>query len=158
MTQIHEGPEVIVDCIWVFFLNGCSGSPTDLGVQEGKLKPCSGRPNCISSQSQGRKHYEPPLTYDGLLGPANKALENAIGSMPGSRIVTYGYNYIHAEFSSDWFGFVDDVEFYFDELHKTIHLRSASRAGYSDFGVNRRRMKEIRARYYQELNRLEAGE
>ncbi|MCP4711439.1 MAG: DUF1499 domain-containing protein [Planctomycetes bacterium] len=140
----------------MFLLTGCSGSPTDLGVNEGKLKSCSGRPNCISSQSQGSKHYEPPLTYEGLLGTANTALINAVGAMPYSRIVIYDYNYIHAEFSSDWFGFVDDVEFYFDDVHKTIHLRSASRVGYSDFGVNRRRMMKIRTRYYQELERLEA--
>jgi uncharacterized protein (DUF1499 family) len=63
------------------------------------------------------------------------------------KVVTVKANYIHAEFRSRLFGFVDDVEFSFDEDPKTVHLRSASRTGYYDFGVNRKRMERIRAQF-----------
>jgi uncharacterized protein (DUF1499 family) len=81
-----------------------------------------------------------------LMG-AKKALISVINSMDRSRIVTDKENYIHAEFTSAFFRFVDDVEFYFDEKDKTIQLKSASRVGYSDFGVNRQRIDTIQSRF-----------
>jgi uncharacterized protein (DUF1499 family) len=67
--------------------------------------------------------------------------------MKRSEIVTAGTNYIHATFTSALFGFVDDVEFSFDEQNKIMNVRSASRTGYSDLGVNRKRVEEIRRRF-----------
>ena len=67
--------------------------------------------------------------------------------MGRTTVVTVQENYIHAEFTSRLFRFVDDVEFCFDDDHKTIHLRSASRTGYSDLGVNRKRIERIRQRF-----------
>ena len=76
-------------------------------------------------------------------------LKVVIGAMPRSKIVTADERYIHAEFSSGLFRFVDDVEFLIDPDTKTIHFRSASRVGRSDLGVNRKRMEEIRQRFDQ---------
>jgi uncharacterized protein (DUF1499 family) len=67
--------------------------------------------------------------------------------MKRSEIVTAENNYIHATFTSFLFRFVDDVEFSFDDETKVINVRSASRTGYSDLGVNRRRVEEIRKRF-----------
>ncbi len=67
--------------------------------------------------------------------------------MKGSRITEEKPGYLHAEFRSALFGFVDDVEFRMDEAHGRIDVRSASRTGYYDFGVNRRRVEEIRKRF-----------
>ena len=67
--------------------------------------------------------------------------------MKRTKIITKDERYIHAEFRSEWFRFVDDVEFCFDEQKNIIHVRSASRVGYSDFGVNRKRVEDIRNRY-----------
>jgi uncharacterized protein (DUF1499 family) len=67
--------------------------------------------------------------------------------MARAKVVTVRENYIHAEFRSRLFGFVDDVEFSFDEDKKTIHLRSASRTGLYDFGMNRKRMERIRSQF-----------
>jgi uncharacterized protein (DUF1499 family) len=67
--------------------------------------------------------------------------------MKRSKIVTDLDLYIHAEFTSAFFRFVDDVEFYFDDKAKTLHVRSASRIGRSDFGVNRKRIEELRSRF-----------
>ena len=75
-------------------------------------------------------------------------MERLIGVIQGMkrcRIITMGDHYIHAEFTSAFFRFVDDVEFYFDSEAKIIHMRSASRIGYSDFGVNRQRMEKVRS-------------
>jgi uncharacterized protein (DUF1499 family) len=72
-----------------------------------------------------------------------------VKEMNRSKIITAEDNYIRAEFSSKLFGFVDDVEFYFPDTTSTkaiIHVRSASRVGYSDLGVNRKRIEQIRNR------------
>ena len=74
-------------------------------------------------------------------------LIEAVSGMKRARIVAAEERYIHAEFTSALFRFVDDVEFLLDSETKTIHVRSASRVGYSDLGVNRRRVEEIRSRF-----------
>jgi len=123
----------------------CSGSrPSNLGVTDGTLAPCPDSPNCVSSQSKDTKHYIAPIPYEGDLIEARGALIAVIEAMKRSRIVTHEATYIHAEFTSAVFRFVDDVEFSFDDAAKTIQVRSASRVGYSDFGVNRTRMETIR--------------
>jgi len=72
-------------------------------------------------------------------------LIDLIQGMKRARIITMKDHYIHAEFTSAFFRFVDDVEFYFDSEAKIIQMRSASRIGYSDFGVNRQRMEKVRS-------------
>jgi len=67
--------------------------------------------------------------------------------MKRARVVTEDGCYIHVEFTSFVFRFVDDAEFLLDEAVKTIHVRSASRIGYSDLGVNRKRVEMIRSRF-----------
>ena len=76
---------------------------------------------------------------------AMERLIEVIQEMKRCRIITMEDHYIHAEFTSAFFRFVDDVEFYFDSEAKIIHMRSASRIGYSDFGVNRQRMEKVRS-------------
>lgn len=123
---------------------GCStGRPVNLGITDGKLLPCPDSPNCVSSQSQDKRHFIEPIRYEGDLKKARDRLIAAIQVMKRARIVTVRDDYIHAEFTSAVFRFVDDVEFYFDDDSKTIHMRSAARIGYSDFGVNRKRLEEI---------------
>ena len=72
-----------------------------------------------------------------------------LNGMQGAKLTKFSDSYIHAEFRSRVFRFVDDVEFLFDDAGRLVHFRSASRAGYYDFGVNRRRMGEISRRYLQ---------
>ena len=73
-------------------------------------------------------------------------LKLVIRSIPRSIIIKETNNYLYAEFTSKLMGFVDDVEFYFDDDGKFIQVRSASRLGESDLGVNRQRIEEIRAK------------
>lgn len=80
---------------------------------------------------------------------AQHELLGVLNSFNRVRIVEIEEDYIHAEFVSFIFRFVDDVEFYFDNAKKLIQVRSASRTGYSDLGVNRRRIEEIRKQFDQ---------
>lgn len=125
--------------------------PTNIGVQAGKLASCPSSPNCVSSQSQDTVHKIDPLTYNSTPAEAMAQLKSAIESQERTKIITETPNYIYAEFTSKLMGYVDDVEFYLDEAEKVIHVRSASRLGQSDLGVNRKRVETLRAKF-NELN------
>jgi uncharacterized protein (DUF1499 family) len=120
----------------------------DLGVKDGKLLPCPASLNCVSSQSEDARHKIEPLYYTTSLREAQGNLLTILRSIKRSSIIAKDDNYIHATFASFLFRFVDDVEFYFDDEEKTIHVRSASRLGYYDFGVNRRRVEAIRKKFF----------
>lgn len=127
---------------------GCN-SATGLGIAEGQLAPCPKKPNCVSSQAAAgdKRHSIEALTYSDEPTKARERLYEAIASMKRARVVKREANYWRAEFTSSLWRFVDDVEFLFDDNSRRIDIRSASRVGYGDFGVNRRRMEEIRSRF-----------
>lgn len=108
------------------------------------LRPCPSSPNCVSTQATDERHSIAPIRYYKSRAEAKEALKAAIHSLPRVKLVEEDESYLHYEFASRLFRFVDDVEFLFDDGTKTVHFRSASRTGYGDFGVNRRRMEEIR--------------
>lgn len=114
-----------------------------------RLAPCPNKPNCVSSQAlvSDKQHYIEALTYSGEPAQARERLERTITGMKRARVVVREANYWRAEFRSWLWRFVDDVEFLFDDDARRIDIRSAARVGYSDFGVNRRRMEEIRRRF-----------
>lgn len=120
--------------------------PTNLGIQNGGLAPCPSTPNCVSSQSTDPLHQIAPLTYNSTGTQAIADLKTIIQNLERTTIVTEAPNYLYAEFKSALMGFVDDVEFYLDEAHQVIHVRSASRLGQSDLGVNRKRIETIRTK------------
>ena len=117
--------------------------PTNLGVREGRLAPCSKKPNCVSSQAADRQHSVPPLPGSADAGAAMQKVKAVVQAMPRATVIESRPDYLYVEFSTPMMGFVDDVEFYHDG--KVIHVRSASRLGYSDLGVNRKRVEAIRA-------------
>ena len=119
------------------------------GSVDGRLAPCPNKPNCVSSQAAAgdKHHYIEALTYSGEPGQARARLERAIAGMKRARVVVRQGNYWRLEFTSALWRFVDDVEFLFDDNDRRIDIRSASRVGYSDLGVNRQRVEEIRRRF-----------
>lgn len=121
--------------------------PANLGVVDGKLLACPNSPNCVSSQSTDAEHKIAPLTYTGEPAQALDNLKAVISSMPRTKIITAEGNYIYAEFTSALMGYVDDVEFYLNADKGIIEVRSASRLGESDLGVNRNRVEAIRAQF-----------
>ncbi len=125
--------------------------PDKLGVSDGFLAPCPNTPNCVSSQSSDTVHKIEPLTYNSTPQEAFANLKKLIQSQPRTRIITETENYLYAEFTIPIVGFVDDVEFLLDEAAKVIHVRSASRLGQSDLGVNRRRIETIRAKLQENV-------
>ncbi|MFP4123397.1 MAG: DUF1499 domain-containing protein, partial [Coleofasciculus sp.] len=121
--------------------------PTNLGVESGKLTACPETPNCVNSQAEDAQHKIEPLTYKSTPAKAIADLKTVIENMEKTKIITETENYLYAEFSTKLIGFVDDVEFFLDEGANVIHVRSASRLGQSDLGVNRKRVETIRAKF-----------
>jgi uncharacterized protein (DUF1499 family) len=123
--------------------------PDNLGVRDGRLAPPKPTPNNVNSQVDKHAdagHYIEPLRYRGDARQAWAALRRVIDGMQRAKVITSDPNYLHAEFSTRLMGYVDDAEFYLDERAGVIHVRSASRLGRSDFGVNRERIESIRAK------------
>lgn len=127
---------------------GCSGtSPSTLGVKEARLAPCPNSPNCVSTQSIDAKYSIDPIPYTSSMEEARDRMEEVVRAMPRTKVIRLEEDYMHLECSSRLFRFVDDVEFWFDDADKVIHCRSASRKGYSDLGVNRKRVELIREQF-----------
>jgi uncharacterized protein (DUF1499 family) len=127
-------------------INARSAGTADLGVRDGHLAPCGDQPNCVGSQGTDPGHQIEPLHIKGTMKEARRQVLDLLTSLPRTRLVTQRPDYLHVEFKSFVFGFVDDVEFQFVEGGNIIHVRSASRLGHSDLGVNRRRVEMIRRR------------
>lgn len=107
------------------------------------LDPCPETPNCVSSLAAEAGQRVAPLTFSGAPTAAWLRLQQVVETMPRARIVERTPQRLHVEFTSRIFRFVDDVVCVMDEAAGVIQIRSASRVGYSDFGVNRRRVETI---------------
>jgi uncharacterized protein (DUF1499 family) len=120
--------------------------PDDLGVVNGRLAPCKRTPNCVSSQADpaDSEHYIAPIAFKGTAPQAMAAARRAIESMERTTLVHEEPGYTYAEFRSKLLGYVDDVELLYYEKAGVFHVRSASRLGRRDFGVNRKRIEELR--------------
>jgi uncharacterized protein (DUF1499 family) len=145
---------ILAVACWIGVLLTTSGEtmfagkrPNYIGIQEpGQLAPCPSTPNCVSSFSQDAQHTIAPLTYDSTPTEAMANLKTVIQTMERTKIIEETENYLYAEFKSKLMGFVDDVEFLIEPKAKVIQVRSASRLGESDLGVNRKRIEMIRAK------------
>ena len=147
--------QMAVGLVTLIFSTGCVGAVPDLGINNGKLAPCPKTPNCVNSQAVGEKQYIQPIRYAGTREDARARLLEILGSQRRAKILTAQEDYIRADFTSALFRFVDDVEFYFPK-EKTgetvIHIRSASRIGYSDLGANRKRIERIRKEFFKQVD------
>lgn len=123
-----------------------NSSVPQLGVVEGHLKPLSSKPNCVSTQAASRDKLVPVLEFRDTAEVTMAALLKAVESHGGGRIQTQTEDYLYVVFSTSA-GFRDDVEFWLDGDKREVHFRSASRAGYSDMGVNRKRYKKLAELY-----------
>ena len=133
--------------LWVVLtgIPGCSGGqlPVSLGVTEGRLAPCPTTPNCVSSEATTTEQRVEPLRYTGDASQAHARLSAVLNGLARTKTVQSRSDYLHSEVRSAVFGFVDDLEFYFSPPGM-IQVRSASRTGYHDFGVNSARVERIR--------------
>ena len=113
-------------------------------MSDPQLKPCPESPNCVSTQTQQKSKQMDPIPF--TLDPKEvlKVIKGVVENLSNTHLEKESPNYLHYTFKSAIFGFIDDVEFLIDAGKKLIHYRSASRTGYSDMGVNKKRMTEIR--------------
>ncbi|MCH7882211.1 MAG: DUF1499 domain-containing protein [Proteobacteria bacterium] len=140
---------LILAPIIVFFVLGLmSQSGEANGIVEGKLTKCPDKPNCICTEFEADvSHYIDPVVFSqSNTSKVLSRLKNSVREMGGS-IQAENDNYLAATFSSSIFRFVDDLEIRIDRNQKMIHLRSASRVGYSDRGVNKKRIERLKNLY-----------
>lgn len=123
--------------------------PADLGARDGRLAACRPSPNCVGSQDADAAHAVEPLRFTGDADDTWRRLQGVLASMPRTKVIRDEDGYLHAECTSLVFRFVDDLECLLDRGAKVIHVRSASRVGWGDLGVNRRRVEAIRAAFDQ---------
>ena len=126
--------------------------PTNLGIHGGKLTPPSATDNSVSSQAalypdhprrQSAQITPLPLRGD---GPGTLArIKSVIEAMAGAKVVKSESDYLYAQYTTPLMKFVDDVEFWYDPDARVIQVRSASRIGKGDMGVNRKRIEAVRA-------------
>jgi uncharacterized protein (DUF1499 family) len=127
---------------------------TTTSAHAGKLASCPDSPNCVSSQAVDARHAVAPLSFNGNPQHAWDALKTVVLKQKRTRITRVDEHYLQAECRSLVFRFVDELEFSLVTEEQLIHVRSAARTGYSDFGVNRRRVERIR----REFTELLAGQ
>jgi len=140
-------PVFAIATLSMMLFGRCSGGPpSNIGLKDGKLSPCPKSPNCVSTRSSDPQHGIEALSFRGSRSETMAAILAVAGKMQRTTIVTQREDYLHVEYRTKM-GFVDDVEFHLDETTQTVHFRSASRIGYSDLGVNRKRMEEFANRY-----------
>lgn len=124
---------------------GCAGKqPQNLGIQDGRLAGCPSSPNCVSSQDDDG-HRIAALMFTGDPDAAFDRLKLVFGRRSDTTIMEEKPGYVRVELRTTFF--VDDGEFLLDRVGRVIHVRSASRLGYSDLGKNRSRMEEIRSQF-----------
>ncbi len=148
-------PAAVVACGQLGMFKG--RPPDDLGVRNGRLKPPSTTPNSVSSQAglhpghvQQQAAAIAPLALRSGDGPATiDAIARVVGTMKGATIDTRRPDYLLVRFRTPWLGVVDDAEFWFDAAAGVVQVRSASRVGRGDWGVNRARIEAIRKRLGQ---------
>ncbi len=133
----------------------CASSPPKEKLVEGKLRPCPNRPNCVSSESDHTPSQVNPLTFQGSPEKAWEGLKETIQKM-GGKIQEEHDGYLWATFTSRVLRFVDDVEVRMVSAKGILHVRSGARVGYSDLGVNRRRVEKLRELFNQKKEK-EAG-
>lgn len=146
--------KISLNIFLILFLAFSSCKPKNqiLGIQKDPsfiFLPCPKKPNCITSNKNEPNHYLEPikiLSKDSSV--ARVKLLKILKSMNMTILINKN-NYIHGQFKSSFFKFIDDIEFYISSKKNLIHFRSASQIGHSDFSVNKKRIEKIRFKYYQ---------
>ena len=134
----------------MLMFSSCAGQrPDNIGIENNRLAECPNKKNCVNSQSADEIFFVEPFEYNGSKEAAFKKLKKSIESFEQFTKVEESEDYLRYECKSSVMGFVDDLEFYFPQ-DKVIHIRSASRLGYSDFGVNRKRVEKLRKLFYED--------
>lgn len=136
---------VVLVVLGLAMLSVTEKRPAYLGVRQGSLADCPDSPNCVSSQAEKESQRVEP--FGGGDDPVARfaTLREALLAMPNTSLADEAPDYVHAETLTGVFRFTDDTELWLDRESGVIHVRAAARSGYSDFGVNRKRVERLRA-------------
>lgn len=147
---------VVAGILLLFVLGFVSRSGQPPGLVDGRLAQCPAKPNCVSTEAGDAAHYIEPLPLrDTAPGDVLPVIRAVIEQM-GGRVRVERDHYLASTFSSAIFGFVDDLEVLVDPEAGLVHLRSASRVGHGDMGVNRKRASLLRQRLWERLREPDA--
>ncbi|MFX0198762.1 MAG: DUF1499 domain-containing protein [Candidatus Hodarchaeota archaeon] len=136
----------LIFCLFLVVLSFFSRNQHIIGTVNGRLRPCPETPNCVCSEDEGRSTFVEPFAFKEAPEIAWERLKGVIPQI-GGKIQKERDGYLWATFTTKIFRFVDDVEIRMDVKNGIIHVRSASRVGYSDMGMNRKRVENLRARF-----------
>jgi len=142
---------ILLTFLILTFLSATSTKPGSHGLKDGRLTDCPKSPNCVSSQASSDRQRLEPILFSGSPEQAMQRIKSTILTLPRTHVVEERGDYLHIQARSRVFRFVDDIEFLLDREASEIHFRSASRTGYSDFGVNRARVEQLR-RMFSTMN------
>ena len=131
-------------CLLSLLLSACGNNNVTTGVVDGHLTPCPESPNCVSSDAMDELHRVEPYRLKAAPDQAWRALRNIVEAQERVTVMSADDTYLHVEFRSAIFRFVDDVEFHLRGQDGIIAVRSAARVGHGDMGVNRQRVETIR--------------
>jgi len=134
--------------LFMAILSIISHKTPSVGMVGGRLRPCLDRPNCVCSEYEDLPSYVKPLEISTSAKSDWEEVRRIVSEM-GGEIVSEDKSYLWATFSTRTFRFVDDLELRMDQENGVIHIRSGSRVGYSDMGVNRNRVEVLRSKFNQ---------
>jgi uncharacterized protein (DUF1499 family) len=145
MIKLSIGPLLLISILW-----GCSGNPKERQNSESSgFLDCPDTPNCVSSLAKNPKYRVEPFKLKKDPKTSWDLVQKTVGQLPRTEVVSADNSDIHAECRSLIFRFVDDLTLHLISSKGIIHIRSASRTGYSDLGVNRRRLENLRKKLQQ---------
>ena len=145
---------VVVLALLTFVIKLLPKGEGKTGLIAGQLSACPNTPNCVCSEDKSQSGYIAPIVFNDAADSAWHRAKQAVVANGGT-IQTDDETYLWASFTTKWLGFVDDVELRMDAKNQVIHVRSASRVGRSDFGVNRERIERIRLLFNSSLSQLD---
>lgn len=114
-----------------------------------QLTPCPNSPNCVSSQHVKQSQRVSAIAFQGQSQQAMLTVKQVMLALPGTKLLVQTESYLQVQFKTQFLKFIDDVEVIVDASAHVIHIRSASRVGYWDFGANRKRVEQIRTLFYE---------
>lgn len=129
---------------FLILLSCSSFPPRDLNIGSNSITDCPSAPHCVSSKSTSPESRISPLIFKGSVEDFQTKLKIALSKMPRSEIIRIEGPYAHVEFTSLIMRFTDDLEVFFIPKESLVHVRSSSRIGYADFGVNHDRVETLR--------------
>tara|TARA_B100000963_G_C22479476_1_gene604008 strand:+ start:380 stop:769 length:390 start_codon:yes stop_codon:yes gene_type:complete len=123
---------------WVILIIVGLINPSSSIASHVELNPCVQVSHCVREE----------LNVENLDMPFEKIM-SIVQNIPRTEVVEINGDYLHAEVTSRIMKYVDDLEVSFSPEKSNLVIRSESRVGDGDFGVNRKRVDEVIDKFLQ---------